>query len=85
MPLRVVGVLVSKGQGSWGNDADDLILVPLETGRRRLRPRPRWRCRHRGAGASATPSAPRQASTVQQIRVGRRAEDLAFVEERSTR
>ena len=84
VPLRVVGVLKSKGQGSWGNDADDLILVPLETGRRRL-------ATAASAGnvaataatsASTTLSAPRQASTVQQISVSvGRAEDLAFVEE----
>ena len=35
VPFTVVGVLKSKGQGPWG-DQDDLILVPLETARRRL-------------------------------------------------
>ena len=84
VPLRVVGVLAAKGQGSWGHDADDVILVPLETGRRRL-----------ATAANATPTAatastataaaaaaPRQARTVQQISVGvTRAEDLAYVEE----
>ena len=83
VPLRVVGVLAAKGQGSWGPDADDVILVPLETGRRRL-----------ATAANATPTAatatttaaaaasPRQARTVQQISVGvTRAEDLAYVEE----
>ena len=83
VPLRVVGVLAPKGQGSWGQDADDVILVPLETGRRRL-----------ATAANATPTAatatttaaaaasPRQARTVQQISVGvTRAEDLAYVEE----
>ena len=83
VPLRVVGVLAAKGQGSWGQDADDVILVPLETGRRRL-----------ATAANATPTAatatttaaaaasPRQARTVQQISVGvTRAEDLAYVEE----
>jgi putative ABC transport system permease protein len=84
VPLRVVGVLSSKGQGNWGNDTDDVILVPIETGRRRL-------ATAAAAGsvsatattsAAATVLAPRQADTVQQISVSvGRAEDLAFVEE----
>ncbi|MCE7031098.1 ABC transporter permease [Lysobacter sp. GX 14042] len=36
VPFTVVGVLDSKGQGGWGQDQDDVILVPLETARRRL-------------------------------------------------
>ena len=36
VPFKVVGVLRSKGQGTFGNDQDDLLVVPLETGRRRL-------------------------------------------------
>ncbi|MDP2184780.1 MAG: ABC transporter permease, partial [Xanthomonadales bacterium] len=36
VPLRVVGVLESKGQSGWGGDADDVIMVPLESARRRL-------------------------------------------------
>ena len=35
-PFQVVGVLESKGQGSFGQDQDDVMLVPLETARRRL-------------------------------------------------
>ena len=35
-PFTVVGVLASKGQGGWGQDQDDVMMVPLETGRRRL-------------------------------------------------
>jgi len=82
VPLRVTGVLVSKGQGNWGQDSDDIILVPIETGRRRL------------AAAAAAPAAtaggtpalvPRQARNVQQISVMvGRAEDLAYVEEEIT-
>jgi putative ABC transport system permease protein len=85
VPLRVSGVLVSKGQGNWGQDSDDIILVPIETGRRRLAT---------AAAAAATPATPaagtpamvpRQASTVQQISVMvGRAEDLSFVEEEIT-
>jgi len=33
---EVVGVLVSKGQGSFGNDQDDVVLVPLKTLQRRI-------------------------------------------------
>ncbi len=34
---EVVGLLVSKGQGSFGMDADDVIVIPLRTLQRRLR------------------------------------------------
>jgi putative ABC transport system permease protein len=33
---KVVGVLASKGQGSFGNDQDDVVLVPLKTLQRRI-------------------------------------------------
>ena len=36
VPFTVVGVLAAKGQGGFGQDQDDVMLVPLETGRRRL-------------------------------------------------
>jgi putative ABC transport system permease protein len=36
MSCEVVGVLASKGQGSFGNDQDDLVLVPLKTLQRRI-------------------------------------------------
>jgi putative ABC transport system permease protein len=36
VPLTVVGTLKPKGQGGFGQDQDDVILVPLETARRRL-------------------------------------------------
>ncbi len=32
----VVGVLASKGQGSFGNDQDDVVLVPIRTLQRRI-------------------------------------------------
>ncbi|MET0327621.1 MAG: ABC transporter permease [Luteimonas sp.] len=35
-PFVVVGVLNAKGQGGFGQDQDDVMMVPLETGRRRL-------------------------------------------------
>jgi putative ABC transport system permease protein len=35
-PFRVIGVAASKGQSAFGQDQDDLIFVPLETGRRRI-------------------------------------------------
>jgi putative ABC transport system permease protein len=75
VPLKVVGVLSAKGQGNWGQDSDDIVLVPLETGRRRMAA---------AAAAQATPAAgatPRRADNVNRISVGvGRAEDLAFVE-----
>ena len=36
VPMTVVGTLAPKGQGGWGQDQDDVVIVPLETGRRRL-------------------------------------------------
>jgi putative ABC transport system permease protein len=33
---EVVGVLESKGQGAFGNDQDDMVLVPLNTLQRRI-------------------------------------------------
>ena len=36
VPFTVVGTLAPKGQGGWGQDQDDVVVVPLETGRRRL-------------------------------------------------
>ena len=35
-PFTVVGVLKSKGQGGFGQDQDDIVVVPLDTARRRL-------------------------------------------------
>ncbi len=32
----VIGILEAKGQSTWGQDQDDLILMPLETVQRRL-------------------------------------------------
>ncbi len=36
IPFRVVGVLAKKGANSYGQDQDDLILVPVTTAQRRL-------------------------------------------------
>ncbi|MGL4441273.1 MAG: ABC transporter permease [Bosea sp. (in: a-proteobacteria)] len=35
-PFKVIGVAASKGQSAFGQDQDDVIFVPLETGRRRI-------------------------------------------------
>ncbi|MFA6986406.1 MAG: ABC transporter permease [Arenimonas sp.] len=65
VPFRVVGVLAPKGQGGFGQDQDDVIMVPLETARRRL------------SGASgAPPGTVRQIA----LGVAR-SEDLAYVQE----
>ncbi|MCK9469345.1 MAG: MacB family efflux pump subunit [Porticoccaceae bacterium] len=34
--FQVIGVLAAKGAGSWGNDMDDVALVPVTTGALRL-------------------------------------------------
>ncbi len=36
VPFTVVGVFASKGQGGFGQDQDDMVVVPLEVARRRL-------------------------------------------------
>lgn len=36
VPFTVVGTLGAKGQGGFGEDEDDIVVVPLETARRRL-------------------------------------------------
>ncbi len=36
MPFRVIGVLERKGQSAWGQDQDDVVLIPLSTGRRNI-------------------------------------------------
>ena len=36
VPYTVLGTLNPKGQGGFGQDQDDVVLVPLETGRRRM-------------------------------------------------
>ncbi len=36
VPLTVIGTLEPKGQSSWGRDQDEVVMVPLETARRRL-------------------------------------------------
>jgi putative ABC transport system permease protein len=65
VPFTVVGVLAEKGQGGFGQDQDDVVMVPLETARRRL------------SGASgAPPGSVRQIA----VGVTR-AEDLQYVQE----
>ncbi|MGM9425874.1 ABC transporter permease [Hydrogenophaga sp. MI9] len=36
MSCEVIGVLASKGQGAFGNDQDDMVLVPIKTLQRRI-------------------------------------------------
>ncbi|MBR4773877.1 MAG: ABC transporter permease [Bacteroidales bacterium] len=36
IPMKVIGVLKEKGQGSFGNDADDIALVPYTTVQKRF-------------------------------------------------
>jgi putative ABC transport system permease protein len=49
VPFVIVGVLDRKGQNTWGQDQDDVVMVPLSTARERLfgrirvgRPRSVW-------------------------------------------
>ena len=36
MSCEVIGVLASKGQGAFGNDQDDMVLLPIRTLQRRI-------------------------------------------------
>jgi putative ABC transport system permease protein len=36
VPFRVAGVLETKGQTTWGEDLDDIVLVPISTAKSRL-------------------------------------------------
>ena len=36
VPFRVVGVLEEKGQAMWGQDQDDLVIIPFSTAERRV-------------------------------------------------
>jgi putative ABC transport system permease protein len=36
VPFRVVGVLEVKGQNTWGQDQDDVIVIPFRTAERRV-------------------------------------------------
>ena len=36
VPFKVIGVMAPKGQSALGQDQDDAIFVPLDTGRRRI-------------------------------------------------
>jgi len=36
VPFEVIGTLAPRGRSNWGSDQDDVIMVPLETARRRL-------------------------------------------------
>jgi macrolide transport system ATP-binding/permease protein len=35
-PLRVIGVLAAKGQSMWGQDQDDLVMIPFKTGEQKV-------------------------------------------------
>ena len=43
IPFEIIGLMESKGQSSQGQDQDDVIFVPLTTGRNRLFGEPRGR------------------------------------------
>jgi ABC-type antimicrobial peptide transport system permease subunit len=36
VPFEVIGVLTAKGQGAWGQDQDDVVLMPFSTAERRV-------------------------------------------------
>jgi putative ABC transport system permease protein len=36
VPFEVIGVLTAKGQTSWGQDQDDVVMVPFTTAERRV-------------------------------------------------
>jgi len=36
VPFKVIGVLGAKGQSSWGQDQDDVVMIPFSTAERRV-------------------------------------------------
>jgi len=36
VPFRIIGILESKGQASFGRDQDDIVLIPISTARMRV-------------------------------------------------
>ena len=36
VPFKVIGVLSAKGQSSWGQDQDDVVMIPFSTAERRV-------------------------------------------------
>jgi putative ABC transport system permease protein len=36
VPFTVIGVLTRRGQASWGEDFDDIVLIPLSTAKKKL-------------------------------------------------
>jgi macrolide transport system ATP-binding/permease protein len=36
VPLHVIGILAAKGQSTWGQDQDDLVMIPFTTGERKV-------------------------------------------------
>jgi putative ABC transport system permease protein len=36
VPFKVIGVLAPKGQSSWGQDQDDVVMIPFSTAERRV-------------------------------------------------
>ncbi len=36
VPFKVIGVLTPKGQSSWGQDQDDVVVIPFSTAERRV-------------------------------------------------
>lgn len=40
IPFQIIGLLAEKGAGSFGNDEDDVIMVPISAARKRLIGRP---------------------------------------------
>jgi len=41
VPMRVIGILVSKGQSQFGTDQDDLVMIPFSTAERKVLGSPR--------------------------------------------
>ena len=64
VPFTVAGTLAPKGQGGFGQDQDDIVLVPLATARRRL------------AGTTGIPAGAVRDITVGVAR----AEDVSYVQ-----
>jgi macrolide transport system ATP-binding/permease protein len=36
MPVRVIGILAAKGQSTYGQDQDDVVMIPFTTAERKV-------------------------------------------------
>jgi putative ABC transport system permease protein len=69
VPFTVIGVLARKGQSSWGQDQDDVALIPLSTARKKVLGSPQASPRAVGSISVKVHAGEDMQETEEQIRV----------------